>query len=295
MKTSEEQIIGIYHSRDLDGIASGAIIKAMYPNAIMIGYHYGEPLTLPVLGIPVIMADVSLPFDKMVKVAEESGSQFTWIDHHKSSIDEFNVNVGAGPAPYIAYTQVGVGACELTYKLLNQTTDAPIGIKLLSKYDVWDKSDEMLWQEKIMPFQYGMRAICNSISSFPMDLLLPFCSSVDKIISDGHVVLNYQDIQNEKDVMHGAFESYFEGYRAIFMNTTQMNSQAFISIYDELKHDLMIPFNFNGKFWTFSIYTTKDIDCSVLAKKYGGGGHAKAAWFQPRTVDEVKKVLSMMQ
>ena len=42
----------------------------------------------------------------------------------------------------------------------------------------------------------------------------------------------------------------------------------------------MIPFRFDGKEWSYSLYTTKDIDCSALAKKYGGGGHKKAAGFK---------------
>lgn len=43
----------------------------------------------------------------------------------------------------------------------------------------------------------------------------------------------------------------------------------------------MMPFVFTGKKWVFSIYSTHpEIDCSVLAKKYGGGGHKGAAGFQ---------------
>ena len=43
----------------------------------------------------------------------------------------------------------------------------------------------------------------------------------------------------------------------------------------------MMPFVFDGSKWTVSIYSTnKNIDCSELAKKYGGGGHKGAAGFQ---------------
>jgi len=52
----------------------------------------------------------------------------------------------------------------------------------------------------------------------------------------------------------------------------------------------MIPFVFTGKHWTFSLYTTKDeVDCSVIAKSKGGGGHKKAAGFQlPELPNEFK-------
>ena len=41
-----------------------------------------------------------------------------------------------------------------------------------------------------------------------------------------------------------------------------------------------MPFYFNGREWVYSLYTTKKIDCSQIAKWYGGGGHKQAAGFQ---------------
>jgi nanoRNase/pAp phosphatase (c-di-AMP/oligoRNAs hydrolase) len=49
----------------------------------------------------------------------------------------------------------------------------------------------------------------------------------------------------------------------------------------EEDYDIMMPFVFDGKRWTVSLYTKKkDIDVSELAKKHGGGGHRQAAGFQ---------------
>jgi hypothetical protein len=60
-------MIGICHSRDLDGYTSGAILKLKYPEIKLIGYDYGQPIPwdqIPV-GEAVIMADVSLPMSDM--------------------------------------------------------------------------------------------------------------------------------------------------------------------------------------------------------------------------------------
>jgi nanoRNase/pAp phosphatase (c-di-AMP/oligoRNAs hydrolase) len=55
----------------------------------------------------------------------------------------------------------------------------------------------------------------------------------------------------------------------------------------------MMPFRYNGKFWVISLYTTKDnVDCSVLAKNRGGGGHKQAAGFQ---VDNIKDIFPQMR
>ena len=40
-------------------------------------------------------------------------------------------------------------------------------------------------------------------------------------------------------------------------------------------------------------YTTKDIDCSVLAKRHGGGGHKKASGFPAKDISEIFPVLKV--
>jgi nanoRNase/pAp phosphatase (c-di-AMP/oligoRNAs hydrolase) len=50
----------------------------------------------------------------------------------------------------------------------------------------------------------------------------------------------------------------------------------------------MMPFQFNGKLWTVSLYTTKEhIDVSQIAKKRGGGGHKQAAGFQVQKIEDL--------
>lgn len=48
-----------------------------------------------------------------------------------------------------------------------------------------------------------------------------------------------------------------------------------------------------NKYYTPSSYTTKnEVDCSVIAKANGGGGHKKAAGFQ---VEDISKIFSQIQ
>lgn len=68
--------------------------------------------------------------------------------------------------------------------------------------------------------------------------------------------------------------------RALCLNKGGCNSTVFDSVWNEELHDVMIPFVFVGKRWVFSMFTTKDTDLSVIAKRYGGGGHKQACGFQ---------------
>ncbi len=186
-------------------------------------------------------------------------------------------------------------ACEGTWKHLFPLEPMPMAVLLLGAYDTWRNKDKDRWENEILPFQYGMRVLCNSVETFPDYLFTGDGFYYDnqhikKIIESGKTVLKYQSMISEHQCRSGAFEYEFEGLRAICLNGGG-GSNAFSSVYDESKHDIMISFNFNGKFWKFSIYTTKNMDCSLIAHKYGGGGHPKACGFEVKNFYNIFKKL----
>ena len=279
-----------YHYKDLDGISSAAILKTQYPDAKFIGYHYKENIDFE-FGVPVIMVDVSLPMDDMMQLAHASGYKFTWIDHHASAIAEYNkkkFELGETVVGIEAILQDGIAACEITWNHIYPHIKMPRCIELLGEYDTWRNTDKEHWENEVLPFQYGMREICNSLDTFPTELLYWNSNDmVNNIINKGKTILNFIRTRNET-LCKRAFEMDFKGYRAICLNGGEFNSNVFLSVYDEKIHDIMIPFCFNGKNWDCSIYTTKDIiDCGQIAKSLGGGGHKKAAGFQ---VDDIRTI-----
>lgn len=280
-------MIGIYHNKDLDGFTSGAIIKKKYPNAKLVGYDYGMPFNLDVTNEHIIMADISLPMEKMFKISQLCNYKLTWIDHHISSINDYKEFIGNGESFCTAILENGIAACEGTWKHLFPNKKMPLAVKLLGEYDTWRNSDKNRWENEILPFQFGMRLKCNSIETFPVKVF-ENDEYVNDIINDGFIVLKYQSQINELQCKKSSFEYEFSGLRAICLNGGGFNSDVFKSIYNEDKYDIMMPFQFNGKYWTVSLYTTKDeIDCSVIAKENGGGGHKKAAGFQ---VEDIKTI-----
>lgn len=289
-------MICIYHNKDLDGYCSGAIVKRKYPDAKLIGYDYGQPFPWEDIpeGEPVIMIDVSLPMPDMYKLAARS-KDFTWIDHHLSAINDFN-NYGSGGSEFgiVAVLENGIAACEGGWKYLFPDEQMPTAVKLIGEYDTWRNQDKERWDNGIMPFQYGMRMICSTPEQFPPALFDDYANITDNpvysIIGTGRSILEYQKMQNER-ACRSSFEIEFEGLRAICLNNGGANSQVFDSVYDEAKHDVMMPFFFTGKHWTFSLYTTKnEIDCSAVAKLRGGGGHKKAAGFQLKELPDEFKI-----
>ena len=281
----------IYHSRDLDGFCSAAIVLKKYPDCQMIGYDYGQAFPEIPMGEELIMVDVSLPMDRMVELGHRC-SRFTWIDHHISAIREYEALPQWDQAIIRSVLDSTKAACEGTWTYLFPEDLMPEAVLLLGEYDSWRNQNQERGGQVVLPFQYGMRQMCNGVTSFPMVMLEPeveFNPMLGQAIGRGRTILTYQRQQDEAACKSAAFEFTFEGYRAICLNGGGFNSNAFASVYDEAKHDIMMPFRYNGKFWTFSLYTTKDIDCSEISKKYGGGGHKKAAGFQVEDFNSVFK------
>ena len=286
--------ICFYHSRDLDGFTSGAIIKRKFPDCKLVGYDYGQPFPSDVLSMQnnIIMVDVSLSMEQMFFVAGRVNS-FTWIDHHVSAITEYNAVlkiIDENRPPIIAILENGIAACEIAWKHYYPDEHMPTAVKLLGQYDTWRNADRFNWENAVLPFQFGMRQICNSPETFPFPLIAQYASpknmnhvesAVGSIIKDGMIILDYQAKVSELACRKGAFEYEIDGYRAICLNQGGANSDMFKSVYDGDKHDIMMPFYFNGKQWIASMYTLKEgIDVSKIAKARGGGGHAKAAGFE---------------
>ena len=276
----------IYHSRDLDGYCSGAILKKKFPHAQLIGYDYGQPIPLIGDGEEVIMVDVSFKVHELMTIAARCKS-FVWIDHHISAIKEFR-DLNATLPQLRTVLQDGIAACEIAWNWAYPNDDMPIAVKLLGMYDTWRNSDINYWNNYILPFQYGMRAISHSAESFPPAMLMPSdLEDIEDAVSMGRVILDYQRSQDAISAKN-CFEFTWQGYHVLALNRGGVNSLTFESRFDSRKHDLMMPYFYNGKKWVFSLYTTSpDIDCSLLAKMMGGGGHRKAAGFEVDSLSQM--------
>ena len=265
-----------YHSADLDGHCSGAIVKHFYPECEMIGINYGDEFPWRSIGHDenIYMVDFSLqPFDGMIQLAATT-PHFHWIDHHKTAIEEstkhnFTIH---------GLRRDGIGACQLTWEYLSGGFKLPYSIKLLAEYDVWNHKDE-----NTLPFQYGMRLLkTNPNDSMRLwNSLFNGNEFTTDMIYKGKTVLEYVKQDNEKYCQACSFDTEIDGLKCIAINKMMTNSQVFESVWNNTKYDAMLTFGRRNGKWTVSLYTDKDgVDVSIIAKARGGGGHKQAAGFQ---------------
>lgn len=271
----------LYHKADLDGLCSGAIVSMFEKNCRMVGIDYGEKYDPPKPEEieKLYLVDFSFqPIEKMVELADYLGREkIIWIDHHKSAIEEAK-RVGLDSLP--GAREIGKAGCELAWEYFNHHgVDAPTpeAVRLLGRYDVWDL------QKGVLAFQYGMRSKAKGYDSPVWESILhnnlQALTATKEILREGEAILEYVKLDNEKYLTSCGFESQLEGHTAIVLNRLA-SSQAFEGSYDPSKHDMMIAFVRKNAAWRISLFSTKSgVDCSTIAKKYGGGGHKGAAGF----------------
>lgn len=272
----------IFHHNDPDGWCSAAIVAGSFPPGTEMIFHemnYGMKFPWSEINQDdkVFMVDFSLSPEDMIKLQMSVLTEFIWIDHHKSALA---ANAGY---PFRGLQRDGYAACELCWTYFNQDLPMPDNVRLIGRYDVWDKR---AWPEVL----YAMYAV-KALPGFNE----PGCRTWEDIltgkidlVSIGAPIARYQDGVNIEICKRASFvtelrpDALQASYRAIACNSPLCNSMLFDSVWDTEKHDIMLSFfiGSNGMY-TVSVYSTKpEIDCSAIAKAFGGGGHKGAAGFQ---------------
>lgn len=270
-----------YHKNDFDGKCAGATVKLRYPGCKMIGWNYGDPINVDEIDgrTCVYVVDLSFPIGMMMAM-ERRAYNFTWIDHHATALDAADK---AGFDPW-GIRQIGIGACELTWKYIFPTLEIPRAVHLLALYDVF-RQDE---NPDVLPFQYGMRAKSDTSPDNDVFWKILFEDFPDvryEIIHDGQIILDYERIQNRMKCKSLFFETQLltpngQTYPVIAANVGLVNSLFFDGFYDLERHDMMVAFVRRDRKWDFSLYSTcSDVHCGKIAEWFGGGGHKGAAGF----------------
>ena len=213
--------ICIYHSIDLDGWMSAAIVKYWFltniPKGIildynseheefidsnylyMIGFNYGDEVPNLSEYDKVIMCDISFPPEEMFRMYYYfDDNNFIWLDHHISSISD---SEGRDYESCEGLRDTKFAACELTWKYFFPNEPIPEIVRLLGRYDCFGHkgTDEEI---KVLEFQYGARqCISNYEEAYYYlrqelirrigDIMVPTNSTWEYIHQQGKAIYQY--------------------------------------------------------------------------------------------------------
>jgi len=284
-------MICIYHSKDLDGWTSAAIVKSKYIDAKLIGYNYGGHLPEIKDGEPIIIVDVCFSMEYMEKLARKSRWNLKWIDHHISQIKEYKNFIGDGETfmnAILPQQDENVAACELTWRHFYPNIPIPEAIRLLGRYDCFGHkgTDE---EQKIFLFQYAARAKASNPDEAAF-FINATEEDIDKLLKEGDIIYKYLCVEAKQQYAK-RFTIELDGYYFACVNTERLNPVNFGIKYHEDKandiyyYDGFASFWYENGQWTYSLYNENgQVDCSEICKKRGGGGHRGAAGFQTNNV-----------
>lgn len=293
-----------YHSSDLDGKCSAAIVKYKYPNAILYPVDYYNSIKLEVKDEfryyieplkdnkirndciffidpddIVIMCDFSFSlFDLMIFI-KNNCKNFIWLDHHHTSIN----NAIKNNFKTDGMLDENSSGCSLTWKYFFTEKDIPYCIELIEKYD----TGNFYFNNDILHFEYGMRnrdddEINPNNTSFWKELF-ENSDLINEIINEGKICLKYQKKINKR-LLKNVFQTKFGGWKCAVINYPKINSLFFEDLEDKDRYDILIGCSLDRKLqWSIFLYTEKPyINVAQIAEMYGGGGHKNAAAFKSK-------------
>ena len=295
----------IYHSRDLDGQMSAAIVlkhakENKYHTTIdFIGWDYGDPIPKLEKGRRIVMCDIAFPIEEMYKLCDLSEGSFVWIDHHASAIKEMLDNDGPAYCKAVIPKVKTIrgrnkdslmiekkGACELTWEYFYPVSKMPLIVRYLGSYDSFRHKSEKN-EHDILHFQYAARAYltdykeCYNIFEY----FEVFEGNYERWIERGKVIKLYLNVE-AKDIFKTAVDIKIDGYNFKAINRQRFNPNNFDLNYKE-EGVMSYYYKGSGK-WEVSLYSdgVYAVDVSVLAKKRNGGGHTGAAGFITDNIEQ---------
>lgn len=289
------QTIVYYHRLDFDGIVSGAVARYWLGDAPYIGWDYKDPEPeRPADDVKIYMLDISID-----GLMDHPG--LVWIDHHKTAIDKY-------PETIPGYRIDGVAACRLAgqwFKIADaekhvgwaneacarltrmdyaqHSVIEPLLVRLVGEYDVWDHRDP-----RALFLQHGLTAIGFSVDEHDVHDYFTQMNIVNELCETGETIERYAQTFNSDVAANNAYFLTWEGVRFAVLNTAKGNSMVFgdfaVRHADEIDA-VLVWRHTGGEAISFSLYgppkgLREDIDLSVIARKYGGGGHRNACGFR---------------
>lgn len=264
-----------FHHNDNDGHASGAIVRYALGDAVMLieSDYDGTPIPWELVeqAEQVIVTDFSFPVADMQRLAE--GRELVWIDHHKSAIAEL-----AGIADHWpGIRDCSEAACVLTWRYFFPQRPVPRAVILIGDRDIWRWAEE-----NTGPFNESLYNQDHQAKNAALwkPLLEDDPSTLERMIAEG-IWLREIKLRNVEHMMQArGFEVWFDGYRTLAVNT---RGNGDVGDYGrdrgyEIVYAYVDKMQRDGLTTVVTLYSGQ-VDVSVIATRYGGGGHAGAAGF----------------
>jgi len=254
----------IYHANCTDGFGAAYAAWKLLGNRAE--YHACKHGTVPpdVKGKNVVILDFSYKNDTTKKMIEESDSLLI-IDHHKSAMVELH------DISNTHFDMTKSGAL-LAWEWFHPGKEPPKFIQYIQDRDLWKwelpYSKEFAAAFDMVPFEF------EEFEKFEDD------SVFDDAVKRGSYVLAYSKTVVKK-VCEKAAPRKFEGNSVMVVNASHWMSEIGARLSPDCDFAMIWYYDHVDRNIKVSLRAFHDhVDVSEISKRFGGGGHKKAAGFQ---------------
>jgi len=260
----------IYHGNCPDGFGAAWAVRDSLGSDIVFykGVHQQDPPD--VSGLDVLLVDFSYKKDVLENMLK-TASSITILDHHISAEKDLADLLTAGKIKGLF--DMNKSGAMLAWQWFNPDKQPPRLIEHIQDRD--------LWQFKLE----GTREIQAALSSYPYDFEVwdKFMANknqeLEALKRDGEAIERKLLTDIKALIKSGKRRMNIGGYNVPVLNA----SSAYVS---DAGNIMSVNEPFAACYWdhpggrSFSLRSSEEgIDVSEVAKKYGGGGHAKASGF----------------
>jgi uncharacterized protein len=263
-----------YHGNCPDGFGSAWAFYQKYKDSIDYEkFFYGKKINASKHDL-IYFADCSVSLSKLNELRENCNVII--IDHHKTAIDELKDDPDF-------YYNINHSGCVLSWKFLFPNKPVPTLLKYIEDRDLWN------WNLK------NSQEILSYLDSF--DFCFDTWSEIDNDLSDqigtnriveiGSSILRYKE-KLVKIFSRNTNEIKIRGYNGSIINAPFFQGEIADCFEDK---DFVIVYYKLKSHYKCSIRTNQNnVDVSLIAKHFGGGGHQKAAGFLIKDLSELNNI-----
>jgi oligoribonuclease NrnB/cAMP/cGMP phosphodiesterase (DHH superfamily) len=263
----------LYHN-DADGQCSAAIVRrALGKQVRLAALEIGDPLPWEAINRAdlVALVDFSLSLEEMLRIRGQSN--LIWVDHHITALE----NLGQAMEGVPGMRSIDEAACVLAWRTFFPLHPIPKAVAYIGDRDIWRHAyaetrsfGEGLYQENCDPAN----------DSLWVPLLSDDQALLARIIEDGAKLYEARMCETRRLIDGYGYEVNFEGFRTLAINDPGSGDMG--ELIRQAGYDLAycyIETVRNARRQTFVTLYSDAVDVSIIACKYGGGGHRGAAGF----------------
>jgi oligoribonuclease NrnB/cAMP/cGMP phosphodiesterase (DHH superfamily) len=262
----------LYHGGCWDGWGAAMVASdALGGGMQLVPCHYGmDPYNLNVKGHDVYVLDFSLPPKQMTWLAGEA-KHLTWIDHHKTAVEAMVPVVDLGIMDSL--TDMNRSGIRLTWDWFSRPEDErPWLVDYIEDRDLWRKAlpnheEVLMWirSHEMTEWQWH-EMMSTDWRDASVEGSAMWCYHL-RLVANAAANMVWADI----------------GGVTMPLVTCSYDLGSDVCDYLLTEHGLDVAAYFllnKAGQWQYGFRSTDRFDCSALAKRFGGGGHAQAAGCQ---------------